>query len=239
VNQNYAKIMSIALGLAVLVCVAVAQESKDAAGPVQTYRKDTSKADNESAEKAGQRVPPLPEKKTSDGASTEPSSADNEPAGPGGGAFPDMKRQPGQTPLSPQPTSADHGRSVQYPITRPGPGAPAPLGALPGKMVPDLLSEPVNVLSGEGRLAQDAEHFARSIGAAKSQAEKDKLVAQLSEILEKQFDFRQRRHESEIAQLEAQVRKLRELVQKRQENRREIIARRLDVIVRDAEGLGW
>jgi hypothetical protein len=92
---------------------------------------------------------------------------------------------------------------------------------------------------GDGTLAQEAEQVARSIGTAKSDAEKDKLKSRLSEILEKQFDVRQRRHESEIAELEAQVRKLRELVQKRQENRREIIAKRLDMIVRDAEGLGW
>jgi hypothetical protein len=98
---------------------------------------------------------------------------------------------------------------------------------------------PVNVITGETRLVQEAEQVARLIGAARADAEKDKLNDQLSDILEKQFDLRQRRHERELAELEAQVRKLRALVQKRQENRREIVARRLDVIVRDAEGLGW
>jgi hypothetical protein len=74
---------------------------------------------------------------------------------------------------------------------------------------------------------------------AKTDSDKDKIKNQLSELLEKQFDQRQKRHESEIAQLEAKVKKLKDLVAKRQENRREIISKRFDQVVRDAPGLGW
>jgi hypothetical protein len=74
---------------------------------------------------------------------------------------------------------------------------------------------------------------------AKADSDRDKIKTQLSELLEKQFDQRQKRHESEIAALEAKVKALKELVAKRQENRRDSIARRLDQILRDAQGLGW
>ena len=62
---------------------------------------------------------------------------------------------------------------------------------------------------------------------------------QLKEVLETQFAARQQRHEKELADLESKVKKLKDLVAKRQENRREIVANRLDQIMRDAQGLGW
>lgn len=61
----------------------------------------------------------------------------------------------------------------------------------------------------------------------------------LRELLEKQFELRQRRHEQEIEALEAQVKSLKELVRKRNDNRGLIVSKRLDQILRDAEGLGW
>jgi hypothetical protein len=238
VNQNHAKIMTIALGLGALVCVAVAQETKDPSGPVQTYRKEAPKGDNEAAEKKGGHFQRLPEKRTNDRDTTEGPLAENDPARPGMGAFPEMKRQAGQAPESPKTTSPKYASELPRQPVEVGNSALNSFAPGP-RVIGQSQTEYVNARGGEDRLAQDAEQVARAIGGAKSQPERDKLVAQLGEILEKHFDFRQRRHEGEIAQLEAQVRKLRELVQKRQENRREIIARRMDVIVRDAEGLGW
>jgi hypothetical protein len=122
------------------------------------------------------------------------------------------------------------------PMTAPsGPGSLGYPGQ-PGNMGQFV---PGNLIGGEGKLVHEAEQVARLIGAAKTDAEKDRLKYQLRGILEKQFDFRQRRHEGEIVELEAQVRKLRERIQKRHQNRRDIISERLEVIVRDAEGLGW
>ena len=81
--------------------------------------------------------------------------------------------------------------------------------------------------------------WSSSSKTAKSDGERDKIKVQLKEVLETQFAARQQRHEKEIADLEAKVKKLKELVAKRQENRREIVANRLDQILRDAQGLGW
>jgi enoyl-CoA hydratase/carnithine racemase len=88
-------------------------------------------------------------------------------------------------------------------------------------------------------LTSQAEQLAQQLAAAKSDSDRDKIKGQLSENLEKQFDERQKRHEQEIKALEAQVKQLKDLVDKRQENRREIIGARLNQIVKEAQGLGW
>jgi len=91
----------------------------------------------------------------------------------------------------------------------------------------------------EMAIARQADLLIRQLEAAESDARRKEIKAKLSEALGQQFDVRQKRHGLEIEALEAQVKKLKELVQKRQENRAEIISRRLDQVVRDGEGLGF
>jgi len=95
------------------------------------------------------------------------------------------------------------------------------------------------VTSEEARLSIEADQLARQIAQAKTDDDKEKLKAKFTVVLDKQFDQRQRRHESEIQSLEAQVKKIKELVRLRNEKRREIVAQRLEQVLRDAEGLGW
>jgi len=91
----------------------------------------------------------------------------------------------------------------------------------------------------EANYAREAEQLARKLGDAKSDSDRSKIKTELCQVLEKQFDLRQKRHLDEIKALEAKVKKLKDLVDKRQENRREIVSKRLDQIMSDAEGLGW
>jgi hypothetical protein len=133
------------------------------------------------------------------------------------------------------------------------PQPPAPPGAFPSADVfaprPDVFApRPVPVRGArnqffyspdDGGPSRQAEALAQQLAAARSDSDRDKIKGQLTELLEKQFDQRQKRHEEEIKQLEAQVKKLKDLVDKRQENRREIISRRLDQIVKESQGLGW
>jgi hypothetical protein len=88
-------------------------------------------------------------------------------------------------------------------------------------------------------LSIEADQVVRQFGQAKTADDKDKLKVKLTQVLDKQFDQRQRRHESEIEALEAQVKKLKELIRLRNEMRREIVAKRSEQLLRDAEGLGW
>ena len=91
----------------------------------------------------------------------------------------------------------------------------------------------------ENGLSNQAEQLAQQLAAAKSDSDREKIKGQLAETLEKQFDQRQKRHEEEIKSLEAQIKKLKDLVDKRQENRREIIGARLNQILKESQGLGW
>ncbi len=96
-----------------------------------------------------------------------------------------------------------------------------------------------NAFPEEANVAQEADQLARQLAETKSDTEREKIKTQLGELLKRQFDSRQKRHGHEIEELEAQVKKLKALVEKRQENRNEIIARRLEQILRESQGLGW
>jgi hypothetical protein len=91
----------------------------------------------------------------------------------------------------------------------------------------------------ERKLADMVQQLAGKIPGTMSAPDRDRIKDDLRELLEKQFELRQRRHEQEIEALEAQVKSLKELVRKRNDNRGLIVSKRLDQILRDAEGLGW
>ena len=91
----------------------------------------------------------------------------------------------------------------------------------------------------EANFARESDQLAKKLGEAKSDSDRGKIKEELGQVLEKQFDLRQKRHLDEIKSLEDKIKKLKELVEKRQENRREIVANRLDQIMRDSMGLGW
>ena len=91
----------------------------------------------------------------------------------------------------------------------------------------------------EAAIASRATELTRQLEAAGSDTSRNEIKAKLREVLGNQFDARQKRHNLEIEALEAQIKKLKDLVQKRQENRVEIIARRFEQIVRESEGLGF
>ena len=103
----------------------------------------------------------------------------------------------------------------------------------------DLFLSTAGMSGEEASLAHESDQLARKLGEAKSDSDRAKLKDDLAQILEKQFDLRQKRHLDEIKALEEKIKKLKGLVDKRQENRREIVSNRLDQILRDAMGLGW
>jgi thymidylate synthase len=104
---------------------------------------------------------------------------------------------------------------------------------------PDQAYYVANFTPEENNLSAQAEALAHQLAEAGSDGDRDKIKDQLTEVLTKQFDQRQKRHQEEIKQLESQIKKLQDLVDKRQENRREIIGARLNQIVKESQGLGW
>jgi hypothetical protein len=84
-----------------------------------------------------------------------------------------------------------------------------------------------------------ASQLARQLADAKTDTDKEKLRDNLKELLNKQFDNRQKNHEKEIAVLEGQIKRLKEMVAKRQDNKKEIIEEKIKQLEREARGLGW
>lgn len=95
------------------------------------------------------------------------------------------------------------------------------------------------ISSDMGPSAVEAQQLAQKYAVEKSESGREKIKSQLTDLLKDQFDARQKRHQEEIKELEDQIKKLKDLIEKRQENRQEIIARRLDQMLREAQGLGW
>jgi hypothetical protein len=94
----------------------------------------------------------------------------------------------------------------------------------------------------EDTLIQDdsaAVRLAKQLAEAKTDAEKEKLKESLKTLLNQQFDERQKHHEKELAALEEKVKKIKEMVAKRQENKKEIIDEKTKQLEREAKGLGW
>jgi glutaredoxin 2 len=81
--------------------------------------------------------------------------------------------------------------------------------------------------------------LAKQVVSAKTNAEKEKLMTDLKDTLNKQFEDRQKHHEKEIEALEEKLKKIKELVAKRQENKKEIIEEKTKQLEREARGRGW
>jgi len=81
--------------------------------------------------------------------------------------------------------------------------------------------------------------LAKKLAAAKGDTDKEKLREDLMKALNKAFDERQKNQEKEIEALKKQVARLEEMVAKRQEAKKEIIAERVKQLEREAKGLGW
>src|SRR3954464_3726419 len=58
----------------------------------------------------------------------------------------------------------------------------------------------------------EADKLARDLAKAKTDGEKESITAKLRDALEKQFDQRQKKHQAEAEALEAQVKKLKDLI---------------------------
>jgi len=91
----------------------------------------------------------------------------------------------------------------------------------------------------ESSLAQQAASLTAAYAQTEDEALRKQTLAELASVLEKQFTLQQQRREREIAAIEARVKKLRDLLAKRETFKKQIIDGRIDQIVKEAEGLGW
>jgi hypothetical protein len=74
---------------------------------------------------------------------------------------------------------------------------------------------------------------------AEKDDEKKEIRKKLADALGKQFDAHMEQQQKELVALERQIADLRAILKKRQDAKTDIIDRRMDQLIRDAEGLGW
>lgn len=87
----------------------------------------------------------------------------------------------------------------------------------------------------EREVAALIESYTRTVGDKGRSEIRSKVAA----ALEKEFDLQQKRRDLELGRVEARLKKVRELMKKRSEARQSIIEKRLDQLLREADGLGW
>ncbi|HWY88937.1 MAG TPA: hypothetical protein VNX28_19645 [Gemmataceae bacterium] len=91
----------------------------------------------------------------------------------------------------------------------------------------------------EATLEREAAGVVKEYIKTDNEAQRGKLKTKLSDVLAKEFDLQQKRREIELARLETHMKKLRDMMNKRNTARRTIVEQRLDQLLREAEGLGW
>lgn len=134
------------------------------------------------------------------------------------------------------------------------PAAGAPASASPNSAASYYFYTPPQVLNFAGeqpageelrQLQQQTQQLDNEVNklladyAAAADDAKPEVKTRLQESLRKQFEARQQERNHEITELEAQVKRLRDLHQKREAAKEEIVGSRLSQLVRSAEGLGW
>jgi TolA-binding protein len=85
----------------------------------------------------------------------------------------------------------------------------------------------------------EVDQLLKQYAAAKDEKGRGDAKKRLAEVLGRQFDLQQAQEEKELTRLEEQLKRLRDLMKKRQAARQTIIDHRLDQLVRETQGLGW
>lgn len=146
----------------------------------------------------------------------------------------------GANPAANNLPNANLPAAVSAPL-RPAPQPSAYIELAPGSNpAVRLHASPASQLEqSHSKLDREGESLASQYAEATDDVERQKIRAQLAELLSRQFELQQQIREDEVAQLEARVKKLRGVIEKRKEARQSIVGNRLEQLLRDADGLGW
>lgn len=87
-------------------------------------------------------------------------------------------------------------------------------------------------------LDQQTRDLSEELRTAKG-GDREKIEAEISEVITRHFDVRQERRELQIQRMEDELKKLREAMTKRNESRNQIIKRRLAELIGNEDDLGF
>lgn len=140
-----------------------------------------------------------------------------------------VSAQEGVIVAAPAPAATPYVAGPTYSV-----GQPQPVEA-----VDEQSQEIVRLQAAEARLAHEVESLSRQLSDANDEKQRTEIKNKLQETLTQQFDGQQQVRELEVARVEAKLKKLREIIAKRNEARRTIIDKRFEQLLRESEGLGW
>ena len=89
----------------------------------------------------------------------------------------------------------------------------------------------------EQKIAEEVQKIADQYKSATDKEERAKLKKQLEELSGQQFDIRQQYRGLEVKHLETELARIRDSIQKRTENREQIIKRRVAQLVHEEDDL--
>jgi len=118
-------------------------------------------------------------------------------------------------------------------IVRPNPNAPQLSWPEPDD------AEMSKLKQADSAMGRQEEQLVARYATTEDAEQRSAIKAELAEQLTNHFSIQEQIRDRELARVEARVKKLRELTQKRRDAQKTIIEQRLDQLLRDADGLGW
>ena len=91
----------------------------------------------------------------------------------------------------------------------------------------------------DAAMGRQEEQLISRYAASEDPEQRSAIKTELAEQLNNHFSIQEQIRDRELARVEAHVKKLRELTQKRRDAQKTIIEQRFDQLLRDADGLGW
>ncbi len=85
----------------------------------------------------------------------------------------------------------------------------------------------------------DAHQLVQQLAKAEKDEEKRELRKKLIDVLNQQFDARIEQQTKELAELEKEITRLRDVLEKRRDAKEKIVERHLEQMILDAQGMGW
>jgi hypothetical protein len=170
------------------------------------------------------------------------------PDGPPPGPPPGANPQPNPMP-HPMPTYIAPSIEMNMPPIPPGPN----VGPWPGmqgvgistnsgtnwswnwSMKPDPETQALR--EKEGKLEGDVQKIVNDYNSTKDKDERAKLKKKLEDVSGEQFEIRQQYRELEVKRLEKELARIRDSIQKRNENRQQIIQRRISQLIHEEDDL--
>ena len=117
-----------------------------------------------------------------------------------------------------------------------GAGRGDPAFAKPAKPADPQMQEALNE---ESAAKHTVAGLVERYGQTENEKDRTELKSQLAKALGDEFVAQQKRRSLELDRVEAQLKKVRDVLRKRAEEQQTIVDKRLDQVVREAEGLGW